>query len=40
MIFKSISISDDAVMKKIEMLNEAFDKSLDLHKKTFSNKSR
>ena len=35
---KSISISDDSVMKKIEMLNEAFDKSLDLLNKTFQTK--
>ena len=32
---KSISVSDDGIMKKIEMLNEAFDKSLDLLNKTF-----
>ena len=35
---KSITISDDSVMKKIEMLNEAFDKSLDLLNKTFQTK--
>ena len=35
---KSISISDDSIMKKIEMLNEAFDKSLDLLNKTFQTK--
>ena len=35
---KSISISDDGIMKKIEMLNEAFDKSLDLLNKTFQTK--
>ena len=29
---KSISISDDSVMKKIEMLKRTFDKSLDLLK--------
>ena len=35
---KSISVSDDGVMKKIEMLNEAFDKSLDFLNKTFQTK--
>ena len=35
---KSISISDDKVMKKIESLNEAFEKSLDLLNKTFQTK--
>ncbi len=35
---KSISVSDDGIMKKIEMLNEAFDKSLDLLNKTFQTK--
>ena len=31
---KKIVIKDDKIMKKIEMLNEAFDKSLDLLNKT------
>ena len=35
---KSISVTDDSVMKKIEMLNIAFDKSLDLLNKTFQTK--
>ena len=35
---KSISITDDKVMKKIESLNEAFEKSLDLLNKTFQTK--